>query len=150
MGRTKIKVFEYNLEGKYLRKWDSESEFRSNYYSSDSGKRPIFEKELKGFKYHITHNDTIALKERPGRDFIRFIIRVDKSKFCNMRNNQGAEKPIVMFNLKDEAIAEFSSLRLCELLLNIPRETIVSQLSRGFKKTKGLTGDFYFEYKNNN
>lgn len=149
MGRAKIKVFEYDLEGKYLRKWDSENDFRNNYYSSDLGKRPIFEKEVNGFKYHITYNDTIALRERPGRDFIKFIIRVDKSKFCNMRNNESSEKPIRMFNLKNELIAEFSSLRLCELLLNIPRATIVSQLSRGLKKTKGLTGDYYFEYKNN-
>lgn len=148
MGRANKLVFEYNLEGKYIRRWNSENDFRNNYYSDDLGKRPIFVDEIKGFKYHITHNETIALLERPGRDFIKLMVRIYKSDLCNFYENKGSEKPIQMFNLKDELLAEFGSIVIAEKLTNIPRETIGSQLKRGNKKTKGLTGDFYFEYKN--
>lgn len=146
MGRPKKFVFEYDLKGKYLRKWDSENDFRKHYYTEDLGKRPLFVDEVKGICYHVTHNDTIALIERPGRDFILFMLRVHNSVLCNFKKNKGSSRPIQMFNLKDELLAEFSSLRIAEHLLNISRETISDQLKRGDRKTKGLAGDYYFEY----
>lgn len=148
MGRPNKFVFEYDFNGKYLRKWNSESDFRKHYYTDDLGKRPLFKESIRGIYYHITHNDTIALIERPGRDFILFMLRVHNSLLCNFNNNEYSSRPIQMFNLKDELLAEFSNFRIAEYLLNIPRGTIYSQLQRGSKKTKGLTSDYYFEYKN--
>ncbi|MCE4064318.1 hypothetical protein LXM63_04375 [Chryseobacterium gleum] len=147
MGRPNKYVFEYDFNGKYIRKWNSESDFRKHYYTEDIGKRPLFIDSVNGIHYHITHHDTIALVERPGRDFILFMLRVHNSPLCNFKNNEGSSRPIQMFNLKDELLAEFSSLRIAEYLLNIPRGTISAQLNRGIKKAKGLKGDYYFEYK---
>ena len=147
MGRPNKFVYEYDFNGKYLRKWNSENDFRKHYYTDDIGKRPLFVDDVKGIYYHITHNDTIALAERPGRDFILFMLRVHNSELCNFKNTESSSMPILMFNLRDEQLAEFSNLRIAEFLLNIPRETIYSQLSRGNKKTNGLKGDYYFQYK---
>ncbi|MGH1520568.1 hypothetical protein [Chryseobacterium sp. JK1] len=148
MGRPNKNVFEYDFNGKYLRKWTSENDFRKHYYTEDKGNRPLFVDDIKGIYYHITHNDTIALIERPGRDFILYMLRVHNSELCNFKKNEGYYKPIQMFNLKDELLAEFSSLRIAEYLLKISRVSISNQLKRGDRKTRGLTGDYYFQYKN--
>lgn len=147
MGRPKKEIFEYDFKGKYLRKWEAENDFRKNYYTEDIGKRPLFVDNVKGVDYHITHNNTIALTERPGREFIKLIIKIHNSDLCNFKNNEGSKKPVQMFNLKDELLAEFSSLRVAEYLLKIPVGTIRAQLNRKTKKTKSLVGDYYFEYK---
>lgn len=147
MGRPNKEVFEYDFKGKYIRKWDTENEFRRNYYTEDVGRRPIFVDSIKNIEYHITHNSTIAFTERPGRDFIKILLRIHNSDLCNFKNNDGSKRPIQMFNLKDELLAEFSSIVIAEKLTTINRFTIEGQLKRGDKKTKGLVGDYYFEYK---
>lgn len=150
MGRASKKVYEYDFEGKYVRKYESISEFRQRHYTEDKGKRPLFIKQIEGIEYHITPQDTIAFTERVIREKTLFILKAHTSKLCNLSNTKQSKQPIEMLNLKNEVIAEFASLRLAEILLNgnFSRGTIYSQLnSREDKSVKGIVNDYYFRYK---
>jgi len=149
MGRASKKVYEYDFEGKYLRKYESISEFRQKYYSEIKGKMPLFTKQIEGCQYQITH-DTIAYTERVIREKTLFILKVHNSKLCNLSNTKQSKQPVEMLNLKNEVIAEFASARVAELLLkySFSKATIYSQLTgRVHEGTKGIMNDYYFRYK---
>lgn len=150
MGKPKKQVFEYDKDGVFIKKYESLTELRNEYYSEDVGVRPIFNKKILGFDFHITPKNTIILSDRPYRENIKFLYRVYSSELCNTNKNKNSNKPIQMFNLKNEFIAEFSNMVMAKILLKdkFNFATIYSQLiDRKEEGTKGIVGDYYFKYK---
>lgn len=150
MGRSQKQIYEYDLEGKLIKTYESQNEFRKFYFPEDKGVRPIFTKKIIGYEFRITPINTIAMSERPYRDNVRFLYRVYKSELCNFKNTLQSNKPIQMFNLKNELIAEFKSLSVAKYLLkeDFRLGTIYSQLNT--RKGIGnydLENDYYFKYK---
>ena len=82
-GRPNQKVFEYTTEGMYIRSYESISELRKEYYSTDKGVRPIFVNKVEDYDFHVTPKNTIVLKERPYRDSICFLYKIYSSRLCN-------------------------------------------------------------------
>lgn len=149
-GRPNQKVFEYTTEGVYIRSYESISEYREERYPDDIGKRPIFVHKIEGLDFHFTKDDTILLKERPGREKIVFIYKIWTSKLCNFNKSKEDGKPIQMFNLKNELIAEFASTKVAKVLLSpdISYNTLMGHLrKRKGEKTFALVSDYYFKYK---
>lgn len=150
MGRPNKRVYEYDFDGNFIRKHESIAEFRRCLYTEDAGIRPIFVNKIKGYDFHITPQNTVAMTERIYRDNIVFFLRIYNSKLCRANTAINIKKPIQMFNLNNEVIAEFSSLTMAGLLLNDEFKigTIYNQLnSRINSGTTSLVKDFYFQYK---
>jgi hypothetical protein len=150
MGKPMQKVYEYTTEGVLIRKYESLSEFRKEHYPDDLGVRPIFKNKVEGYDFHLTKRQTIVLKDRPYRELICFIYKVYTSKFCNLKKSKETDRPIQMFNLKNELLAEFANIKIAALLLspNISNGTIYEHLkTRKGKYTYALVNDYYFQYK---
>ena len=125
-GRLKQKVYEYSTLGKYIRDYESISEYRDIYFSQDIGKRPIFQHNELGIDYHI-FDEIIILKERPGREIIKLLYFIHNSKYCNT----GVDRPVQVFNLKNELIAEFkNTVLLLKLMPDLNKVTLSNQLNR--------------------
>jgi len=143
-GRPKIKVYEYDVEGHYLRDYDNINEVRRHYYPDDLGARPIFVKQELGFEYHITALDTILFKERPGRDIAKFIIKIHNSEYCNILNTG---LPIEMVSIKEEVLATFPNITTAAVILpglshKIYRDPLLKKRTKKFGRH-----DFYFRFK---
>lgn len=143
-GRAPIKVYKYDLSGKYLETYDNIADFRRQHFPNDVGVRPMFTKQVRNTKYMII-GDTIALLERPGREMIKFIIAVHNSDFCKASDNTDT-RAVEVYNLLGEKIAEVKNKRLAGRLFCVPYNTIVSQILSTKKKSLNKTG-LYFKYK---
>jgi len=125
-GRVKQKVYEYTKTGKYVRDYESISEYREIYFSKDQGKRPIFTHTELGMDYNVI-DEIIILKERPGRETIKLLYFIHNSKYCNT----GIDRPVQVFNLKNELIAEFkNTVLLLKLMPHLSQVTVSHQLNR--------------------
>ena len=143
-GREKIKCYEYDLQGKYIREYESIQEVRDKFYPNDKGKRPIiFNKE----GYFKIENYGFIANHKIGRDTLRINERIKNSKYCNYKSLDD-EKEIEIYNLKGEKIAEFKNLYLISILTNIPKNTIISQINDSCKKRQKLPkGELIFKIK---
>lgn len=149
-GRPKIKVYEYTVEGDYLKTWDCIDDARKTHYPKEIGKRPLFIKDIEGYKFHLTKSNTILLLERPGREMIQNLYRIYRSKLCNFSKSKDSDKAVQMFNLKGELIAEFKNLQVAREILNskYSHHTAYNHLKgRKGKGTFSLCVDYYFKYK---
>jgi hypothetical protein len=144
-GRAKIKVYEYNFEGKYLQSYDNIQEARKHYYPNDLiASRPMFLKKELGVEYHLTPKDTILFKERVHRDNVRFIIKIHNSEFCNLGVNTGP--PVEMVSIKGEVLATFPNAYVAEVIF----PDIAHKILRDTKTTKVkryTNYDYYFRNK---
>ncbi len=117
-GRPKEKVHIYSLDCAYIRTFDCINDFRKHYWPEDIGKRPLFLKKENGCEYEIIDEaEIIALKCRPGREAIRLIIAIDSSEYCKPQDSNNP-KPVQVYNLRGDLLAEFASQRLAGLLSN--------------------------------
>jgi hypothetical protein len=123
-GRIKQKVHEYDLTGKFIRSYESISDYRKLYYPTDSkdSKRPIFNHVEFNEKYNI-YDHTIIFLNRPGKKLIQLIVAVHNSKYCNTVKS----KPVEVLNLKNEVIAEFANR---DVLLKLMPDVHQATLSR--------------------
>lgn len=145
-GRPAQKIYEYNFSGEYLRSYDSIQEARQRYYSEDTGSRPIFVKQELGEEYHITFEDTILLKNRIGRDNIKFLLRVVQSEYYNLATPD--DQPIQVFNIKDELLAEFPSAYIATKLMPQHSHLIYTHLRLANTQRRPKRGsDLTFKYK---
>jgi hypothetical protein len=116
-GKSKIKLHVYYGDGSYKESFDSISEFRADYYPNDIGKRPILTYNEKGVNYHYSkEGDWFVTDCRPGREAIKHIIAIHESEYCKLQDNVD-NKPVRVFNLRGDLIAEFKSVRLCGLMV---------------------------------
>lgn len=147
-GKSAITIYEYDLEGVYIRRYSSIAELRKKYYPDDNGNRPLFIKNIKGVDYEIFYN-TICFKQRVFRDDVVYYVKMINSKLCNLRNPKD-DRPVEMFNIKGEKIAEFINSSAAFALVG--EETLGSNfytsLKRGNYSKKRFQKDFYFQFKN--
>jgi len=142
-GRPKQQVFVYNTEGKFIKAYESVSEFNKTYYPNDIGKRPLVVNS-DGIKQF--NDNLVACYTRIGRDRIVSIIRKSNSIFCkdfSKFNNRKVEA----LNLKNETIATFKNLRIAAEITKLPVSTIYKQV----ELSKGSTPktELIFRYKQN-
>lgn len=115
-GRDKIKVFQYDKEGKYLKTFESLAEIQKLYFK---GKQPLFVYE----EIMLLSDNTYICKERIGRDkLLQYLKRKENKLLVKEREN----KPIIVYNWDKIQIAEFYNIRIAAELLNIPSGSIHS------------------------
>ncbi len=139
-GRTKQKVYQYNLFGKFIQTYESISRLRSVYFSDDNGKRPIFTGNK---NYRILDDNTIISTKKLGRMGIREVIKRENSPYLNLGQNI---KEIEVYNLNNVLVATFASAYIASKITNIPYGTIENRVNKGTKH--GNTDTLWFKYKN--
>lgn len=147
-GRKPHKVFVYDEEGTYICMFDSMSDFRKVYYPKDMSSRPLFLHEELGSQYHYMEDlQLIAFNSRVYRDTIKKIIAIHNSEYCKKEDHESGKKPVEVYNLKNELIAEFKNARLAvKLMPHITANTIYRQLAGPKVKTLNEAG-LFFKYK---
>jgi hypothetical protein len=148
-GKKPKRVYVYDKEGGYICMFNTLVEFRSVYYPNDVFKRPIFNHEELGYKYSYMEDlELIALTSRSaGRELIKRIVAIHESEYCKKSDNDPNEKPVQVFNLKQELIAEFKTMRLMtKLLPHINQSTISRHLKNKNIKMINESG-LFFKYK---
>lgn len=135
-GKDPIKVYVYNLKGKYIEMHNSVQEFRRIYFSEYKGVYPVFRYNELEYDYGLFEDrNMIVFKYRPGRDVIIHILRIHKSVLCKKADTLEDTTPVQVFNLRGELIAEFKSVGIAiSMMPNVSMGTIYGQLNR---KTSG-------------
>jgi len=155
-GKKPIEVFVYNTDGSYICKFDNMAEFRKVYYPNDIGKRPLFNNKELGIKYHyIPECEVIVYPERVGRDTTKQLLAIHNSEYCKQEDNFEDRKPVQVFNLKNELIAEFKTLRLLtKMMPHISHSVVARKLvfdenheDRVYKAKKFTSLGLFFKYK---
>lgn len=154
-GRKPIEVFVYDLQGKYICKFENMTMFRNVYYPADEFKRPLFRKKELGVNYEIVQEaDVIAYQERVNRDITRQLMAIVNSEYCKDEDYADNKRPIQVFNLKNELIAEFKTVRLLTKMMphihanNISRHIISNAQEERKKKRRKFTSiGLFFKYK---
>ena len=143
-GRPKQQVFVYNTDGKFIKAYESRSEFNRIYYPNDSGKRPLVVNKY-GFKLFTNSNEElVACYTRIGRDKLVRLIKESKSIFCKDFSKFNNRK-VKLLNLKGEVIADFKNLRIAAELTKVPLSTIYGQLESPEIDSPHI--DLIFKYK---
>ena len=143
-GKAPIKIFEYNRDGKHIRTFQNMSLCRSFHFADIDGKIPILRFKKVGIEYGLTKDGNYLVKERLGRQRIKYLRRLHESEYCTdliaKRN-----KIIQVFNLEGILLLEARNLNVLVKLTNIPQGTISQQLNHGVQSVP--KGEFLFRYK---
>ena len=154
-GRPKQQIYMYGLNGKYIGKFDSKSDFRKAYFPDDIGARPLLTMKERivtprineVVNYHIIDDETVIFDRRVYRDDIRLLVKIHYSEYCK-KSDSKHETPIEVLNLKGEVIATYRNLRiLTKLLPHIPTGTIHSQLEKRTGCKSYTSTGLFFRYK---
>lgn len=148
MGRTPIKIFEYNEKGVFIRKFKTEAECRAFHYPDDIGKRPTRPFERLEIKFGKTPDGNYLFTERIGREKIKLVIRVYNSEYCTDLIKED-KKIIQVFNLENILLLEARNLNTLSKLTGINSSTILTQVKRkpGSKASKIMPNGLIFKYK---
>ena len=137
-GRKKLKIYQYNLSGKFIQTYESISRLRQVYFSDDNGKRPIFRNK----NYAVLSDNTIISTNKIGREGVREIIKRINNPYLTLGNKI---QEIEVYNLDSIKIATFASINIASKITNISNTTLHHRLERGCKH--GNTDGLYFKYK---
>ena len=149
-GRPRHEIYEYSFEGKYLGNYSSIAEARRKFYPEDIGTRPMFVKRVLNHEYEITPENTILFKERVYRDDIVFLVKIVHCKYCNYNKNVHSDKPVQVYNIKGELLAEFANITIAQLMMpHIPAGTVYSQVctSKGVKRHSHAEENLIFKFR---
>jgi hypothetical protein len=124
-GREKIPCFQYSINGEYIKKYNSISEFRDEYFSEQDGKQPLFHK---GQEMYIMPDETVVCKHRIGRENVKKLVKISTNKLIAPYESKTAKKPIELFNIVGEKIAEFENIRTMSILMDITKNTAYSMM----------------------
>lgn len=123
-GREKIKVYQYDREGKFLASYQSLAEVRATYYSEVKGKLPLFRNEA---DYHLLPDNSILFKTRTYRDdVVTMIHRIENLLIFKKED----VRPVDVFNMDGEWIATFVNMKVAVILTGIPYHKIYCYLNR--------------------
>lgn len=143
-GRTPIEMFEYTSNGKYIRKFKNQAKCREYYFPHIAGKIPILRFKKMGIKYTVLNNGNFLVKERLGRDNIRFLRRVHESEYCTDLITKN-KKIVQVFNLEGKLLLEARNMNILTKMTNIPQGTINQALKANSKQVP--RSEFSFKYK---
>ena len=149
-GREKIKVYEYSINGKFIKKYETMTEMFNVHYNGK--KRPLFED--KKYNTHLGNchklpNGNFLSYEKLGRDKICRINTIANSSISNLRYNEN-DKEFGLFDLRNRCLAKFNNVTIASTLLNIPNSLIYFSLKRKHKSQKYVNGEIYFKYLEEN
>ena len=143
-GREPIKIFEYDRDGKYIRTFQNMTLCRDFHFSDIDGKIPILRFKRVGIEYGLTKDGNYLVKERLGKQRIKYLRRLHESEYCTDLITR-RYRIIQVFNLEGVLLIEARNLNVLVKLTNIPQGTISKQLSRG---VQGIPkGEFLIKYK---
>ena len=143
-GRAPIKIFEYNRDGKHIRTFQNMSLCRSFHFSDIDGKIPILRFKRVGIEYGLTKDENYLVKERLGKQRIKYLRRLHESEYCTDLITR-RHRIIQVFNLEGVLLLEARNATILNKLVCIPQGTISQQLSRGLQIVP--RGEFIFKYK---
>ena len=143
-GRVPIKIFEYDRDGKYIRTFQNMTLCRDFHFSDIDGKIPILRFKRVGIDYGLTKEGNYLVKERLGKQRLKYIRRLHESEYCTDLITK-RHKIIQVFNLEGILLLEARNLIVLTKLTNIPQTTISQQLSRGVQSIP--KGEFLIKYK---
>jgi len=130
-GRERIKVYQYDHNGKYIRSYETIAEARDDHYADVNGVYPMFRDNA---TYHLLPNNTILFKERTYRDqVVRTLRRIANPLVIK---NDKDIKPFVVYNIDNEPIATFVNINTAVILTGMSYASIMSMLTK--KKTDGM------------
>lgn len=143
-GKKPIKIFEYDRDGKYIRIFQNMTLCRDFHFSDIDGKIPILRFKRAGIDYGLTKEGNYLVKERLGRQRLKYVRRLHESEYCTDLIAK-KHKIIQVFNLEGVLLLEAKNATILNKLVNIPQGTISQQLSRG---VQGIPkGEFLIKYK---
>jgi len=142
-GREKIKLYQYDTNGKYLKMYKSYQEVKDLYYQKTE--RPFFCTEQEK-EFHILPDNTVICKERAGREAVkRFLLRVNNPYLVTeLRKKQSK---VQVYNIDKVLIAEFQSISIAALMLNMRVSGIHSIIKASWKAIATNKHGFYIKYK---
>lgn len=137
-GREKQKQYQYSKEGKFLKEYESLAKVLEKYNKSKGN--------FYGEKsYRLMEDETIICQNRPGREAIKRIYRIENCPFCNTLNKNS--KIIEVYNLLGRKIAEFESLELVCKMTGVDQSTVFSRATKGNKTLTKNGNDLIYKYK---
>lgn len=144
-GRPKQKIYLYDSEGKFIKKYESTTEFLKENFPDDKGKRPIKNtRRWKLYNYDVLPNGNFFASYKIGREKLNQYEAIVNSKYCV--NLTRTEKVVEAYNMLDEKIAEFKNAYIANLITGRPSSSIIRDC-REKKGNKVLQKEIYFKYK---
>lgn len=127
-GRPKMKMYEYDNNGKFIQIYETQQDVFNKYYKGR--KRPLLRE---GKEYGILPNGHYICDKQIGRDRIQKIQRIEGSKYVARASEK--KRPVAVYNLAGEKIATFRSIYMASVLTNIDY-TSIQHSARATPKTK--------------
>jgi group I intron endonuclease len=122
---NKKKVFQYSLDGEFIKEWDS---------AVDAG-----------LELNITHSNITKVCKGEGKRAGKFIWSYELKEMTKYENKKPITKQILQIDVNDSIINEFESTTEASLITKISRTAIINCLSGNSKSS----GGFKWKYKNN-
>jgi hypothetical protein len=143
-GKNPIRLFHYDENFKFIKKYESCNEFRKEYFPNDIGTRPLFPKGSKRtkYKYQKLPDGTYISTYRIGREKIIHLERIINSPFCFTKSTNS--KMIGIYNLLDEEIAVVKDIHVASLLTGKLTSSIYQSLNN---ENRTQCHEIYFKYK---
>ena len=117
---------------------------RDFHFSDIDGKIPILRFKKIDIDYGLTKEGNYLVKERLGRQRLKYIRRLHESEYCTDLIAK-KHKIIQVFNLEGVLLLEARNATILSKLVCIPQGTISQQLSRGVQHIP--KGEFLIKYK---
>lgn len=136
MPREKQKVYQYDSNGKYLRSYESRTELQEKYNLT----KDALIVSRNGYKK--LEDGTYVAFFRIGKDELLKRLKIENCPFCTTGGLK--RKPVEVFNLLGEKIAEFTSIAVAAKMLNLKISTIKSRAKGQFRN---VSGNLIFKYK---
>lgn len=134
-GKPRLKIYQYDSKGKYLREYESQSDVFNKYF--DGKKGDLFHNK----EYRELPDGTYVSNYRIGRKGIQYWKRIYECPYCI---TYSTDKPFSVYNHLGKKIATFSSIRLFTELTGIDASTVTVSLNRGGKST--AHNGLYYKY----
>lgn len=141
-GRPKIKVYEYQQDGKFVETYECMNDARRKYWPADKGQRPLFKNGNYTYDFVKLPNGNVLVQNRVGRDNIKVMIKRANSPWIDESHDN---KYIQVLNMDKKVIATFKNIRIASTMTNISQATIHHSLN----DSKGCIGKsgLLFQYK---
>jgi hypothetical protein len=121
-GRPKIEVYQYDKDGKFIKRWDCINDVRQVYY--EGTRHPMF---LQNRPYHVLPDETMLVKERIGRkEVFRLYERINNPLVVP----EHKLKPVEILNIDGHVVAAFANIKVLLTLTDIKPATVYNHLTK--------------------
>lgn len=136
-GRPKVKIYQYSADHLYMRSYATQSEIFDKYYDGKKGE--LFRNK----EYKELPDGTFISWYRIGRRELRRQIRIDNDIYCKHYKD---DRPFSVYNILDEKIASFNSVRTAANMMDFDYSVIFGALKLNKKQIS--RSPFTFKYDN--